>query len=331
MDIRLRPADYAEQAVQRSWGDTSRPEVLADLLRAEVTARGSSTRWAVAQRIARAGAAERSVVEDLCRQLEAEGDFSTASGGVLHVTPVRLVACGPAVYRVISSLPTARLCTKLPGTVDANGARRALHLSADDPPVEKLVSKAGGLVLTPDQWARLELVPPADKEWLRAVDERLRWLPESAGSLERDGALDWRGFALTDDGPRYRRDAKDARLWRARSAFGRWLFAWGAAGVSPALGDFVSLAWDDANRTTFAVAQAAGAPVAATLTRAASHAVLKLDIWLPRAEFRYLAMIATPSGEHHKNTWSIPTALVDDTVATLQTRLGLSITEEVGG
>jgi hypothetical protein len=331
MDLRLRPADYVDQAAQRTWGDTSRPEVVADLVRAEVTARGSCTRWATVQRIARAASVEPAIVDEICRQLEAEGDFSTASGGVLHVSPVRLVSSGNTEYRVVCSLPTARLSAKLPGAIDAQGVRRFLRLSEDAPALKKAVSKIAGIVLTPEQWAGLDLAPRADDAWLRAVDERLRWLPEGAGSLERDGALDWRGLTLTDDGPRYRRDAAAAQLWRSRSAFGRWLFVWGAAGVSPAEGDFVSLTSDDANRTMFAVARAAGSPIRATLTRAEAEAVLVLDAWLPRAEYRYLAMIGAPSGENHKNTWSIPTARVDDVVATLKNRLGLDITEEVGG
>lgn len=331
MDLRLRPADYAEQAVRRAWGDTSLPEVIADLVRAEVTARGSCTRWATVQRIARAASVEPSVVEQLCRRLEAEGDFSTASGGVLHVTPVRLVSSGDNELRVICSLPNARLAAKLPGAIDAQGVRRTLHLSNEASSLEKAVAKIAGLVLTPEQWAGLSLAPRADEAWLKAVNERLRWLPEGAGSLERDGALDWRGLTLSDDGPRYRRDAKAAQLWRARSAFGRWLFAWGSTGVSPAEGEFISLTSDDASRTVFAVARAAESPIRAKITRAETHSVFALDAWLPRAEYRYLAMIAAPAGDNHKNTWSIPAARVDDAVATLHTRLGLDITEEAAG
>lgn len=321
MDLRLRSVDD----VRHAWG----PEVLAELVRAEVTARGSLTRWATVQRIARAVSVEPSVVEQLCRHLEAEGDFSTASGGVLHVTPLRLVSSGDSELRVICSLPTARLAAELPGAIETQGVRRTLRFSDEVPSLAKAVAKIAGLVLTPEQWAGLDLAPHADEAWLKMVNERLRWLPEGAGSLKCEGTLDWRGLTLTDEGPRYRRVAKKAQLWRAHSPFGRWLFAWGTPGVSPAEGEFVSLTSDEAYRTAFAVARAES-PIRAVFARAETHAVLALDAWLPRAEYRYLAMIAVPSRDIHKNTWLIPNARVDDTVATLQARLGLDITEEGG-
>lgn len=329
MEIRLRPADYAQQAAHRFWGDTSRPEVVADLVRAEVTARGSSTRWAIARRVARGASIELATVEEICRQLEAEGDVSAARGGVLHVTPVRLISCGTAEYRIISSLPTRNLQAKLSSTIDARGVRRTLHASHDGDALGLSVAKVGGIILTPEQWAGLALAPAADEAWLRALDTRLTWLPEAAWSLERDGALDWQGLTLTDGDLRYRRGAEGARLWRARSPFGRWLYAWGSPGASPAAGEFVSLTWDDANRTTFAVARGGNTPVAAALTRDESDAVLKLDAWLPRSEFRYLSTIATPTGE--RGAWLIPAPRVDDIVTTLEDRLGLDIKAEVRG
>ena len=111
MDLRLRPADYVEQAAQRTWGDTSRPEVVADLVRAEVTARGSCTRWATVQRIARAASVEPAIVDEICRQLEAEGDFSTASGGRVKGTT------GPFVCRRASIARYRSRCTLLSGSM----------------------------------------------------------------------------------------------------------------------------------------------------------------------------------------------------------------------
>jgi len=332
MDLRLRPHEYAKQAVESAWGDVAQVSVLADLLRAEVTARGSCTRRAAVRRIEQAATGTvqqgRDRIDTVCRQLEAEGDLNTSRGGMLHVTPVRAIELSPGEYRLICSLPTTRLAAKLPGDVIAEGIRRNLRLEEGEAPaLAQAMERVGGLVLSPEAWAGLSRVPIADEAWLTSLDERLRWLPEDAGSQERDGALDWRELTLTSDGPRFRSGTGDdgVRLWRAKSHLGQWLWVWGTAGSSPATGSFVTLPVDDANRAVFALARVAGAPVSASVTKDVPTSTLHLDAWLPRAEYRYLSTIASPA--EGKGAWSIPEGNLDQVLDVLSSRLGITMVQ----
>jgi hypothetical protein len=327
------PDQIAERTVSR-WGDLQRDETLFDLIRAEVTARSSCARWTVLQRLEHAvgGEAEhcRARLRELCDVLEYEGDVSASSGGVLHISPLRAIRLDSSSHRLICSLPCHRLRPLLPGDLVVEGVRR-IHRFAPSAvaEAESAVQSVGGVVLSPEAWAGLDLAPIAGPVWLSGLDQRLQWEPESGGSLERDGALDWQCLVLSDDGPRWRRRADEpSRLWRARTSFARWVWAWTEPGQTPPSAAFVSLMADEASRTLFAVAREVERPVPASVVRDDASAHLRLREWLPRAEYRYLASLAAPVRAEKHQQWSIPLSRADDVLDTLCRRLGLDLKEE---
>ena len=320
------------QRVTARWGDIQADEALLELVRAEVTARRSCQRWTVLRRVAQsvAGAAWEPMKErlaDLCVALENEGDLTAAAGGVLHVSPVRAIRLQEGLHRVVCSLPTVRLAERLPGELEVSGVRRNHRFETSDAATaEDAVRALGGLVVSPRAWAGLELAPIADRAWLNSLAQRLAWQHEPAGSLERDGALDWSALTLTDEGPRWHRKSEDPTgLWRARNPFGRWWWAWCATSHLPSTGEFVKLSNDDASRTVFAVARVAERPISCALVRNERVAHMQLREWLPRAEYRYLAMLATRAVIDDQFQWSIPVSRLDGVLETLRSRLGLNI------
>ncbi|MCB9759434.1 MAG: hypothetical protein H6739_06310 [Alphaproteobacteria bacterium] len=329
MELRIpNDSEYREYL-----GDLSNDATLADLLRAEVTARGSCTRAAAVGRLQRALAGLvpedtlRGRLSDLCRTLEADGDFSVSKGGFLHVSPVRAVVLDQTTHRVVSSLPTRVLGPQLPGSLQVEGTCRTHHLAPDRTDDLTLALEAlGGVALTVDAWAGLERGPPADAAWMDNLAQRLQWHAESQGSLERDGALDWATLEFTDEGPRWRRRSDaPTRLWRARSPNGRWLFAWSASDQTPAGSDFVSLSDDDAARTVFAVARTEERPVQARIEHHGEERRLFIREWLPRAEYRFLAALGACEFIDRETVWSFVATRQEQVVSMLSERLGVGI------
>lgn len=332
MELRI-PDD---SAYREHLGDLSTDATLADLLRAEVTARGTCTRAAAVGRLQHALAGLvpedtlRDRLSDLCRTLEADGDFSVSKGGFLHASPVRAVALDPTTHRVVSSLPTRVLDPQLPGSLEVDATRRTLHLPTDsNDELTSALEALGGIALTVGTWAGLERSPYADAAWMDNLAQRLHWHAESQGSLERDGALDWAALELTDEGPRWRRRSDaPTRLWRARSPHGRWLFAWSASEQTPAGTDFVSLSDDDAARTMFAVARTRERPVQAHMEHVGEERRLLLREWLPRAEYRYLSALGSCELVDRVGVWRFAATRQEQVVSMLSERLGVVIQSE---
>ena len=334
MKLTVVPQDQVAARISAQWGNLQHTETLMDLIRAEVTARGTCSRWGVLRRLEQVldGDADktRAHLRELCEGLEYEGDLTASTGGVLHVSPVRAIRLDEGVHRIVSSLPSHRIRNNLPGELVVDGLRR-VHRFAPNKQPEALhaVQALGGAVVSPQAWAGLGLAPIADRAWLDSLDQRLEWRREAPGSLERDGPLDWQSLTLTPDGPRWRRGPESpSRLWRARTSYGRWIWAWGPEGGSPSSEAFVSLFADDANRTLFALARTAEQCVPAPLSRDGAFACLRLREWLPRPEFRYLSCIAVASRIESQQQWSIPVSRVDDVLETLNRQLGLDIRED---
>jgi len=276
----------------------------------------------------------RAQLGNVCRALEADGDFSVARGGVLHASPVRAVMLDEGTHRIVTSLPTRALGPRLPGTLELDGVHRT-HRSAPDRPgeFETTIDSLGGVVLSVEAWAGLDRrqSPHADGAWIRNLEQRLQWHPEAQGSLERDGALEWATLELSDDGPRWRRaSGTPTRLWRARSRHRRWLFAWTASEQPPTVSEFVSLNDDDASRTVFAVARAADRPVRPRLERQGDECRLWIREWLPRAEHRFLSALGSCEYIDRLATWTFPAGRESQVVATLVKRLGLQISDAEG-
>ena len=190
--------------------EPARETAIAELIRAEVSARGFCQRATTVRRICRFAAPvvnlDVAMVNDLCTQLEREGDILMADAGLLVAPPLRAIDLGQGRFRLATSLTTQRLQTLLPGSWGLVGigrtcqAENAAHFRAR-------VAEMGGKVLTPAAWACLDRVPAADQAWLDGLDRRLRATPEPAGSLEHDEPLAWSGCRMTAEGVRWQSSA----------------------------------------------------------------------------------------------------------------------------
>ncbi|MBK7074597.1 MAG: hypothetical protein IPH44_20100 [Myxococcales bacterium] len=309
-------------------GTLAADDAAVELLRQEVTARGRHARHSLIANVCRlaapAVALDLERVDDLCEDLERQGDLLLGDGGVVYPSPVRIVALGDGVFRFVCAIPSHRLFANVPGDWTRRGVRRDCRLRD---PAADVARALGGVALTPETWAGFDRVPPADDDWLRYLDARRAAAPVPAGVLERDEPLDWKGLVI-DDAPIRWRSAGPARLWRARHRWKRWVYAWTAV-ESPSAEAFVELRPDEGARTVFAAARAAGQPVVGSITRTGDDVSIAISQWLPQAEHRYLSTRAEPIETATRDrAWTVSAARSESVIAKLVERLGVRLEQE---
>jgi hypothetical protein len=298
-------------------------EALCDLVRAEVHARAHAPRAATLSRVARllapAVTLDEQRLDAACAALEREGDVMLNPGGILYATPTRVVAIAKRA-RVFSSVPTRALAKALGREVSAKGASRTMD-TVDG--LADAVAKVSGVMVPPEVWAGLDRSPTADAAFLQKLDQRLEWQPVGAGSLEKDGALDWRAWQVTPEGAHWRR-TNEGQLWWARTRFGGHHRAW-TASTSPATSPFVPLSPEDADRARFALARKIAAASILRVERSAGHVTIELPGWPPRPEYRWLSLHATAVEGGKGIRWEIATDGEDHITKLLHERLGLTV------
>ena len=314
----------AEEAVKRLTQLVGAPdsiEALSELVRAEVHARQHAPRAATLARVARllapAVIVDEERLDDVCDALEREGDVMLAPGGILYSTPTRVVALKKTA-RVFSSVPTRVLAGAFGREVATKGAARTV--SSVDSLADAVVT-LGGAMVTPEAWAGLERTSPADTAFLAKLEQRLEWQALGAGSLEKDGALEWRSWQSTPEGMRWRRGI-EGRLWWARTRFGGHYRAWTASG-SPSTSPFVELSPDDADRARFALSREVADASVLRIVRSGNRTTLELPAWIPRPEYRWLSLHAEQLPDTKGLGWDV--SADDEAMITklLAERLGL--------
>lgn len=316
-----------EEAVKRlaqlSGGAPNSIEWLTDLVRAEVHARKHAPRAATLARVARLLAPAVSIddasLDEACDALEREGDVVLAPGGILYATPTRVVALETSA-RVFSSVPTRVLAKSIGRDISAKGASRTV---ASIEGLTETVGNVNGVMVPPEAWSGLDHSPNADAAFLAKLDQRLEWQELRAGSLEKDGAVEWRAWQVTADGARWRR-SNEGRLWWARTRFGGHHRAW-TKSASPTTAAFITLSPDDADRARFALSREIASASVLRIERGDTLVTLEVPGWLPRAEYRWLSLHAAPVAESKGLRWQISADAEAQVTKVLADRLGLVV------
>ena len=222
--------------------------------------------------------------------------------------------------RVFSSLPTRVLAKALGREVSAKGTSRTVA-SVDG--LSEAVGKVSGVMVSPDVWAGLDRSPNADATFLAKLEQRLEWQALGAGSLEKDGLLEWRAWQVTADGARWRR-ASEGRLWWARTWFGGHHRAW-TAGASPATSAFITLSPDDSDRARFALSREVALASLLRVERFGKRVTIEVPGWLPRSEYRWLSLHAAPVADGKGLRWEISADAEAQVTKVLTERLGLVV------
>ena len=263
-------------------------EATAELLRAEVTARGVAHKTTVLRAVAEHHLAPlpASQVTRVAEELVLSGDLLTLPGGKWAGAPLRCVLLCPETARVLAGASARRLGYWLGETPVLAGARRYLPWS---PALAARLAAVGGIALTADMWARLDREPPADAAFL-AYLARQEACADSGQAGQSPTDAKWLAWIALNGQIRWRKATGGARLWRTDGRNGQFAYAW-TVGDPPAK-TFHRISADSAARAQFALAQQAGASAVASLEPVDADFALRLPFRLPMAEFRWLQLYA---------------------------------------
>ena len=184
--LALLPTQAARSVLDEALGDDHVGiSGVADLIRGEVWARRACQRSFTIRRVLRLTAPlaslDETLVAKVCDLLERQGDVVFGPGGVLFATPLRAIDLGGGEFRIASTFPTKHLASLLGGSWNVVATTRTYRVN-DAAWAKDAIAAAGGVVLSPTDWACLDRVACADDAWLDSLDRRLQAQSESPGS-----------------------------------------------------------------------------------------------------------------------------------------------------
>jgi len=300
MELVLIPEQDKEQFVRQSLGipSTSPEDLVAELLRSELTARGVSGRRSLCDRIIQLLQPTVFVTPDLVKEilfsLEKAGDISGGPNGQIAATPLRAVKLAENRYQLFCSMPHGEIVNLFSESKLSVGLTRILTLKGDDRQKIKTTLEAlEGLELTPERWAGMDKVGAANQSWLEGLNNRLIMQPVSSGSFDQHTRDEWKVYqpdkAKSLQKARWYENDKSSKgnLWRIWHERGWPIYCW-TAGDSPELAEQIRLFADEANRTMFALDRIKDARISCKITEEENKTQIQVGGFLPNAEYRYL-------------------------------------------
>lgn len=268
---------------------------LAELMRTELIARGTVRRAsliaAIGALLGEARDAHTERVTELLERLEQIGDAVAGRAGLVAAAPLRIVRRGGGRYLVIGTQPTRELERVLNVRGFSAGVPRAIALPAPEAETFERAVAAIGAVLTADEWARLHRAAHG-REWLEILEDSDDDPPESAVPVDWSQRQVYLANASEPvEARRWVRDpdAKLAglvRVWRPdrRPTFG-WVRTAGTASIR-------RLTREEGLRTRFALDLTQNVGTTLQALHDACGVSFACGVWLPSAEYRYLACVA---------------------------------------
>ncbi len=289
-----------EQLVSKRMGVALSPpdDLVTELLRSELTARGVSGRRSLCDRVIvlmeSIVPVDRDFVKENLLSLEKAGDINGGPNGQIAVTPLRAVKLAKNKYQLFGTVPQQQLATLFPTSKLSDGLTRILDLKGDDcQGFNDVLGDLGGLELSPKRWAGMDKIGSADQSWLDDLSTRLLMQPKSAGSFDQETRDEWKVYQPDKtklfQKTRWHKNDNNIKgnLWRIWHERGWPIDCW-TAGDSPELAEQIRLSGDEANRTMFALDKLSDARISCRITEKKNRTNLQIGGFLPRAEYRYL-------------------------------------------
>lgn len=278
----------------------SQDDLIAELLRSELAARRVSSRRGLCNRVAilvdSFSPADIGVIKDNLLTLEKVGDITSGPGGQVAATPIRAVKLADNKYQLFGTVNYNQIATIFPKSSLSTGLTRILDLKGSDRQnFGQILDELGGLELSPERWAGMDKINAANQKWIDGLNSLLIVKPRPAESLDNETLAEWRVYqpdkATLLQKARWHKNDKGVKgcLWRIWHERGWPIYAW-TAGNSPDQEECIRLSNEDACRTMFALDREADAGISCQITTNKNVIHLKIGGFLPRAEYRYLAI-----------------------------------------
>lgn len=304
-------------------------EALTEMVRSELWARGVTTRRVLSERIVSLvqplSAVKKEDVQSVLDEMERTGDVTIGPRGYLAAAPLRVVDAGSGRFCLFGTLPNRYVAN-----VSIVGTARSITDSSEET-VAALIEQYGGAKLTAEHWAGFNRVLPAGTEWLKQIDARLDNEALDPGTFDSELNGIWMVYrplpAHGSNQSPWKKPGtnEEGNLWRGWSIYGWTIHVWTSGGCPTDL-HAMRLTSDEANRTTFALSLQAGLPIVLKADAMGIDVVLRVDTFLPIAEYRYLMIVgAMQNLGGIKRTFSIPLEIWPQVGAKLRERLGVTI------
>jgi hypothetical protein len=334
----INPQDLKAEKVLNIGQNLDGPNVLAEFLRSELSARRLCSRRALCSKVAvMLSPLQPTSVDDaklVLAELETNGDVTSGSQGQVAASPLRAVQIGKDRYRLYGSIPSQKLFHTFQGAALTCGLNRLLSSNESKESISDKIAALGGIVLNPERWAGLHKAPRADMEWLSSLDTLLENRGIPAGSLD-NGINDlWQTYIPNErnkpQNDRWKKSGQEevGKLWRAWHERGWYLFAW-TSEKSPSLSPCIKLSSDHARRTMFAMDRECNNPVPVSFSEKKERVLLRIAGFLPVAEYRYLSIIGEFTGKQENYyCFEIPSDSWPDVCQIIHDRLGMKEGQE---
>ena len=315
-----------EFAESNSLNETER---LHELIRAELWARGVTTRRLLCDRVVSStwpkATISKEKVQNAIEEMARSGDVTCGPKGGVAAAPLRIVHNGAGRYLLFGTLPT-RLIENLLLTANV---RDFLDSSAET--LQSMISQYGGAIMTAEQWAGFDQILAAGEDWLGQLAERLEVEFYPPESFDEEVNHAWMGYlppvsTATSRNPWKKPAANngEVNLWRGWSIYGWPIYLW-TAGGSPSECPSLHLTSDEGTRTVFALAKRAGYTMILKAEAIMADVILRIEGFLPLAEYRFLLAVSLmqDAGESAK-FFRIPFEAWPSVKEILGKRLGVS-------
>jgi hypothetical protein len=303
---------------QEQFGAKTSDTVVAECLRAELTALGEVRRWVLQQRVTKRLSlvlADSEQVERVFRELASIGDLSVGPGGVVVPAPLRVVTTWSGAL-LVGSVPTQELRRWAPSLQ----ADVILRRVGDEHEAKTAAEALQGAHITVERWSGLERTP-AWRDWLARLGDRAGDARQDERALSLSWAQPW---AYKIGGTWERASGSDnLRLQRARQPGSWWAYAWGADPATPQ--NLYVLTSDEAQRTQLALDALQDRPRTLDATRQSGMVRLKLGFRLPYAEYRFL--LAQGARLIESSVMNLSELIWDAAQTKLKERLGIAVRE----
>ena len=258
-------------------------DIVFETIRSEISAAKTIRRTVLVRKVCERLQFNKNKCEFIDRDIELlikRKEVLVVGQGLITITPIRIIELCPTRLIVLSALPTFRLEALIGHTLIGNIQR---CVQTDMSLLSDTIKKIGGIFLSVDDYAAIELTPVANEQWLNELSRRQNDPLSNRYSVETLENCHWyqQSWKLFEDA------SGKPTLWRTENSYGKAVFIW--SDKSDLInGKGLFLTRSDAIRTQYAIDNMIGSIKKGTYQKVDDGYNLILDAYLPMNEFKLL-------------------------------------------
>ena len=304
--------------------DISIPLIM-DMIRAEISGARSLRRTVLIRRVCtrlQLSETNRELVSKIVNTLVTRKEILAIDQGLIAITPIRAIELSPTRVAVLSSLPSSRLETLLDHSIEGK-EQRSIKDSGSS--LKNLLEEAGGLLLSVDDYAGVNLSTVANQKWLNEINRRKTDVMSKLKVVESAENYRWykkKWLSITDA-------LDEPCLWRGEDSNGFSVFLWSSK-KDLIDGQGLSLSGFEATLTQYALDRVAGHSHHMNYCKLNDGYKLSVNKNLPVNVYKALSCFSYRQDYSEKVThYSIYEDCIEQVTDMLNTQLGIKLVGDV--